>query len=109
MCPRISEKFTFALLRSVLVSWEALVIYFQRNESDADCVGYLNYLTKLENLELIAFLADFLFAFSRLQKQLQSNELTLIAMKSHIDMMLRSLASMQSAQILGGFEKNLAS
>lgn len=111
--PKIFEirwsQFTFALLRSVLVSWEALVIYFQHNESQADCAVYLNYLTKLENLELIAFLADLLFAFGRLQKQLQSDELTLITMKSHIDSMLRSLTSMQNTQIPGGFERNLAS
>lgn len=73
--PKIFE-ITFALLRSVLVSWNALVIYFQRDQSDFDCAGYLNYFNKLENLELIAFLADLLFTFSRLQKQLQSDKLT---------------------------------
>lgn len=78
MLPKIFEirwsQFTFDLLRSVLVSWNALVIYFMQNGNDADCAGYLNYLTKLHTLQLVAFLADVLFAFSRFQKQLQSDQ-----------------------------------
>lgn len=87
--PKIFEirwtEFTLKLVRSVLVSWKALVIYFEQNKKNAECNGYLNYLTKLVNLQLIAFLADVLFVFSRLQKQLQSNELNLMSMNSYIN------------------------
>lgn len=112
MLPKIFEvrwsQFTFALLRSVLVSWQALIIYFQRNADDSECAGFLKYLIQLENLELIAVLADVLFAFSRLQKKFQSDQLTLISMKSHTDSMLTTLNSMQNHKIPGGCESKLA-
>lgn len=79
--PKIFEirwtQFTYSLVRSVLVSWNTLVIYLKNNEKDAVCAGFYNYLSKLENVELIAFLADVLFAFGRFQKKLQSDQLTL--------------------------------
>lgn len=103
------SQFTFDLLRSVLISWNALVIYFIQNGNDADCAGYLNYLTKLHTLQLVAFLADVLFAFSRFQKQLQSDQLTFITMKSHITSVLNNMNSMRNCKLPGGFESNLAS
>lgn len=63
------SQFTFTLLRSVLVSWKAMILYFKRNVKDGQCAGYLNYLTKLGNLKLIAFLADVLFVFKRFRKK----------------------------------------
>lgn len=110
--PKIFEirwsEFTFTLIRSVLVSWKALVLYFQKNKEDADCAGFLNYLTKLENLELIALLADVLFAFKRFQKKLQTDQLTLISLKSSIDAIKKTLNGMGNVKLPGGFESNLA-
>lgn len=44
MKPKIFEvrwhQFTFTLLQNVLVSWNALVIYFKKNEKSADCAGF---------------------------------------------------------------------
>lgn len=101
-------EFTFKLIRNVLVSWNVLVIYFKRNENDAICAGYLKYLTNVNNLKLIAFLADILFVFSRLQMQLQSNKLTIISMKSHVNATIRTFNGMKTVKIPGGFESNLA-
>lgn len=93
LLPKIFEirwtEFTFKLVRNTLVSWNALVIYFKRNENDATCAGYLKYLTNINNLKLIALIGDVLFVFSRLQKQLQSDKLTIISMKSYINATLR--------------------
>lgn len=84
--PKIFEirwsQFSFTLLRSILVSWKALVIYFEKYPKDAVCAGYLCYLKRFENLKLIAFLGDVLFSFQRFQKKLQSDRLTIISMKS---------------------------
>lgn len=85
-----------------------MIIYFKTNEKDAVCAGYLNYLTKLENVELIAFLADVLFAFRRFQKKLQSDRLTLVSMKAHTNAIKRTLKGMANVQLLGGSESNLA-
>lgn len=49
------SKFTFTLLRSILVSWNALVIYFKEIEKNLECAGFLKYLTNLGTVKLIAF------------------------------------------------------
>lgn len=84
------------------------MIYFKRNEKTAECAGFLKYLAKLENLRLIALLADVLFIFSRFQKKMQSNDLNLISMKSHIDSTTKSLMGLKNAKLPGAFESNFA-
>lgn len=109
--PKIFEirwsQFTFSLVRSVLVSWNASVIYFKNNGADAVCAGHHKYLTQLENVALNAFLADLLFAFSRFQKKLQSDQLTLISMKTHTNAIRKTLNGMETVQLPGAFESNL--
>lgn len=109
--PKIFEirwsQFTFTLLRNILVSWRALVFYFQKNEKNAECAGYLDYLTKLDNIKFIAFLADVLFTFRHFHKKLQSNQLTLIEMRTFVNSVLSSLQRMESIQLLEGFESKL--
>lgn len=102
------SQFTFKLVRSVVVSWKALIIYFQKHQDEASCVGYLNYLTKLDNLKLFASLADVLFAYHRFQKKLQPDRPTLIEMRSHITNIVKALDSIEAAQLAGGFESRLA-
>lgn len=112
MIPKIFEirwtDFTFKLLRNVLVSWETLVKYFQENKRNAECAGYLKYLTKLETMKQLAFLADVLFSFSRFQMKLQSDTLTILSMKSHIDVISKTLDKMKTTELPGGFEHMLA-
>lgn len=111
--PKIFEigwsQFTFQLMRNILVSWEALVLYFDSNKENAQCAGYLDYFPNLGNLKFIAFLGDVLFSFKRFQKKLQSNQLTLIEMKSHVADVLKSLKDMENKLLIGGFERNLTS
>lgn len=101
------SQFTFTLLRSILVSWKALIIYFGNNIQNSSCAGYHKYLTKLENVKLIAFLADILFCFKRFQKKLQSDRLTILSMKRHITAVMNSLHAMENEALCGGFESNL--
>lgn len=111
--PKIFEirwsEFTSQLVRNILVSWEALVIYFEANKENAQCAGNLDYFTNLKNLKFIAFLGDVLFSFKRFQKKLQADNLNLIDMKSHITAMLKSLQEMENTPLIGGFERNLTS
>lgn len=102
------SQFTYTLLRSVLVSWKALVLYFEKHQDDAQCVGYLEYLTKLDNVKLITFLADVLFMFKRFHKKLQSDRLTLIEMKVHVTAISASLQDMETTPLVGGFENKLS-
>lgn len=111
--PKIFEirwsQFTLTIVRNVLVSWKALVLYFQANTNNAQCIAYLNYLTNLENMKLLAFLGGTLFCYQRFQKKLQSNQLTLIDMKRYVTAMVKSLKDMETTPLIGGFEKNLES
>lgn len=101
-------EFSFKLLNNVLLSWQVLVIYFQNNIEDAQCAGFLKYLTSLKTMKMLAFLADLLFTFERFQKKLQSDRLTLIDMKSHVDSIKKGLNEMKTTKLLGGFEFRLA-
>lgn len=101
------SQFTFTLLKNSMVSWEALAIYFGKNLNDAQCAGFYNFLTKLKNLKLIAFLADITFSFQRFQKQLQSDKLTIVSMQRRISSMVQSLRDMEGTELPGGFESAL--
>lgn len=107
--PKIFEirwtQFSFTLLRNTLMSWNALVIYFQQNGENATCSGYLQYLTNIENLRLISFLADLLFSFQRFQKKLQSDKLTIISMIGYMKQMKNTLNHLKETHLLGGFEE----
>lgn len=101
-------EFSFTLLRGILVSWKALVLYFKRYPNEADCIGFLRYLTTIENLKLIAFIADVLFTYKRFQKKIQSDRMTIISLMSNITSLTKSLERMESFPLVGGFEQNLA-
>lgn len=101
------SEFTFYLLNSMLTSWNALVLYFQRNVADKECNGFLKFLTKVDNIKLIAFLADILFIYMRFQKNLQADNLTLITMHSNVKSLLNSIARLQEGNdnmLPGGWE-----
>lgn len=110
--PKVFEirwsQFTFNMVRSVIVSWKALVLYFEANKDCAQCAGYLNFFTNLNNLKLLAFLGDVLFSFKFFQKKLQSNNLTLIEMKSHVATVMETLKKMENRPLPGGFENKLS-
>lgn len=98
-------QFSFSLLKNVLISWEALVLYFMKYPKSADAVGYLRYLTSVNNLKLIAFMADVLFVYQRFQKMIQSDRLTIISLMSNIASLKKQLEKLESAPLPGGFEK----
>lgn len=110
--PKIFEirwtQFSFALLRNVLFSWKLLVLYFDKNKKEAACAGYHLYLTKLENLKMIAFVADVLLAFQRFQKQLQSDCLTIVSLMPQINAIKKTLSGMETTPILGAFKSKLS-
>lgn len=101
--PKIFEvrwsQFSFNLLRSVLVSWK----------TDSACAGYYKYLTNIENIKVIAFLAVVLFSFSRFQKKLQNGSLTIITMKRHVESVINTLTNIKQNILPGAFESKLAS
>ena len=81
--PRVFDvrwtEFTSSLMEVVLRSWRALVVFFKKS-NEKEAAGYLSFLTKKSSLDLLTFLADLLTVFSRYQRQLQSDSVTLINM-----------------------------
>lgn len=110
--PKIFEirwsSFTFTLLRNVLFSWKALILYFKKNENNAVCAGYHRYLTSFDNMQLIGFLGDVLYRFQNFQQNLQSDSLTIVSLATHIASIQKSLKGLESTVMLGGFESRLA-
>lgn len=109
--PKIFEirwtEFTHSLVNNILRSWNALVIYFSRNEADATCSGFATLLTKLENLKTVAFLADILCVFQRYHKKVQSDDLTLLSLVIHLNSMQTALENMKDKRQIGGWEEML--
>lgn len=99
-------EYSFAIVNNLLRSWRALMTYFDQTE-DAECKGYFNFLSKIENLQVISFLADLLQIFSRYQKKLQVEKLTLVSLVQNISSLRNAVIEMQEERILGGWEYTL--
>jgi len=71
---KLWTEFTNSLLTAVMRSWQSHVTYFTSSDENAAS----GFLTDLDNLKIIAFLTDILTVFSRYQKQLQDDTLTIV-------------------------------
>ena len=104
--PRIFEvrwtEFTHTMANAVLVSWYALVLYFKKTK-DRQASGFLSLLTSKQNLELLAFVADVLFVFSRFQKKIQGDGITIINLHEQIHLVKRNLSNVEGSPLLGGW------
>ena len=70
------SEFNSSQLESVLVSWRALVNYFKTG-TDQSSQGYYKHLTAIQGVQLLAFLGDLLFVFSRYHKKMQDDNFNL--------------------------------
>jgi len=99
-------EFSLALVHAILVSWFALVSYFT-DSSDSAAKGHLQFLTAKSNLQLLAFLADVLFVFSRFQQCLQRNTTTIVDMHDAVSKVRERIAQLKDKPLLGGWHKTL--
>lgn len=107
------SQFTSQLIVAVFESWECLVFFFRemiKNDDThkSDAQGYLIFLTKKENIEMLAFLADFFVLHSKFQKSLQSNTLDFLKLHRQVENFKEDLRDMKTEQILCGYEENVA-
>lgn len=80
------------------------MVYSHTNENTGDqCRSFLVYLKDMKNLKTIAFLADILCIFSRFQRQLQRNDLTVITLCSFVNKIKGALTKLQEKALDGGF------
>lgn len=121
--PKIFEirwsEFTFVLIKNIITSWNALMIYFatkkkivngkETDEPDPQCVGFKNFLNRLDNLKLIMFIADVLYIFQKFHKKTQRNDLTIISLIKAIGTIKRELSDLKSTPLLDGIEEQFSS
>lgn len=102
-------EFTYNLIRAILTSWNATVLFLEKNKRTcATSNGFHKYLTNLNFLKMVAFLGDVLRLFKRMQKKMQSDSLTLMKMSHDIAVAKTSLESLKQGPMLGGYEYKLA-
>lgn len=93
---------------SVLKSWNAIVKYCQISDN-ATAVGFATYLSNLDSLKLIVFLADLLQIYQRYHKHVQGDKLTIVSLAKHINMLKMSLQQLQANDLIGGWAERLES
>ncbi len=91
----------------VLRSWHALVAYFKKSD-EKEAAGFLSFLTKKSNVDLLTFIADLLAVFSRYQQQLQSDSATLIDMDRYTSNVKVKLLGLKETPLLGGWVEALS-
>lgn len=91
----------------------ALLVFFFRvmaesnDDHAAESRGYLNFLTTLDNIELLAFLADLFYIHSNFQKKLQSDKLNIISLSRHVADFRDGVEDMRATQLMEGWETQL--
>lgn len=99
-------EYSYNLLNAILSSWQCLILYFQESK-DHDGIAFRRFLTSYTKLRLIAFMADLLSVFQWFQKNLQSDDLTLISLKQEIDFFVGRIQDMRESHLIGGWCKKL--
>ena len=98
--------FTMELVNSVLVSWHAMVLFLQSSTEKA-AKGYLNFLTNLQNLKLLAVITDILTVFTRYHKLLQSDTTTILDVDKFTSNVKSQLLKLKEVPLLGGWKETL--
>lgn len=91
-------QYSATLINAVLVSWHALCY-----SEDKQARGFLLLLTNAEKLDLLAFMADVLGVFSRYQKKLQRDDVTILDMEKATTSVKAKLLALREENLLGGW------
>lgn len=70
-------------------------------------MGYFRFLSKLENLKVITFLADLLQIYSRYHKKTQDEHLTIASLTQSNRSLRNALNDLREKCMLGGWEESL--
>lgn len=107
-------EFTHSLCLGVLKNWNILVKYFTRAlEKSQDLklksvtTGFLKFLTDYEKLKLLCFVTDLGYLYSRFQKQLQADYVTIYDLEEKKNAVLKCLDNLEKSPLVGGWEETL--
>lgn len=102
------SEYTYNVIRSIIVSWNALILFFRANPRDGTAVGFLAYLTKFETLKILFFMGDTMALFHRFHTKIQSDSLTIISLNSHVKSAISALNDLKAGPLLGGHEETFS-
>ena len=71
---------------------------YLRDKEGVEEKGFFNFLTSHSHLELLSYLADVITIFSRFQRKLQSDSITLLDMGDHV-----KTKKLKQDRLLGGW------
>ena len=104
--PRVFEirwaEFTSSLTEITLVSWKVLVMY-PKDKDGVKEKEFFNFLTSHSHQDLLSYLADVITIFSRFQRKLQSDSITLLDMGDHVKTVKDQLKKLKLDSLLGGW------
>lgn len=100
-------EFTYRLFLSILVSWNALAIYFGESKDAGDKYHH-GYLLNFEKLRMMTFMTDVLYLFTVFQKKIQSDDLNVISLNTNLKWLRRKMESVRSGSLAGGWEQKLS-
>lgn len=100
-------EWTHTTLLNLLKSWQAIVMYCEWEGSNATATGFGNFLTNLQNMKLITFLADLLNVYKRYHKHVQGDKLTIVSLAKYIESLKKSLHQLQTSDTIGGWAEQL--
>lgn len=85
------------------------MLYLDDNkEANATEMGYYKFLSKLENLKVITFLADLLQIYSRHHKKTQDKRLTIVSLSQSNRSLQSALTNLREQRLVGGWEESLS-
>jgi hypothetical protein len=96
-------EWTYTTIVNLLKSWNVMMIYFEKYKKNAKELGYFTFLSKMENMKLIVFLADLLQIYKRYQKLAQSDNLTIVSLANYIESLKIQINGLQNNDLPGGW------
>lgn len=94
-------EFSFSLVNVVLTSWHALIKYMQTSK-EKETKGFLHFLLDKDKIKFLAFMADLFSVFSRYQKNLQSDLISVLDMTKQTTLVVERLEALNTSDLKGG-------
>jgi hypothetical protein len=103
-------EFTYRLLSNRLYSWRAIVACMKSMmQTDSAAKGHLAALTDETKLKTTCLVADIRMLYSRFQKSIQDNDLTLLQLSKEVEDVKKSIKDLHDNPLAGGRESTCCS
>jgi len=105
-------EFTHSLCLGILKNWNIFVKYFtkvleesQDSKHKSATKEFLKFLTDYEKLKLLCFVTDLGYLYSRFQKQLQADYVTIYDLEEKKNAVLKCFDNLKNSPLMGSWEE----